>query len=227
LAGQTTRQVRQRTKYGSWAVTALLAAVAWRAGHLQLWLLPLLFWAYYELCLCPTTCGIRTTGGGLCRNPASGRLYACKARPAHSRLKNDALIRMLGIRRASPAPTLVNGARPSAKSSGSGPDKAGFRSDSAGFGSQSVGYGSDSAGFGSDSAGSGSDSAGFGSDSAGYGSDAGIWPDDAGFGSKDAGIAPDEADFGPENATIDSRQSLAVLLVVLTSLVGIVVAFLA
>jgi hypothetical protein len=144
------QHMRQRTKYGSWAVTAVLAVIAWRAGHLQLWLLPLLFWVYYELCLCPTTCSIQTTSGGLCRNAASGRLYACTAQPSHSRWKNDAFIRMLGIRRDSPAPAPANGAAPA-----------------------------------------------------------------------------ESADFGPENATIESRQTLAVLLIVLSGLVGIVVAVLA
>jgi hypothetical protein len=85
-----------------WAAIALLALVPWQVGKTQLWLLPILVWGYYELCACPTVCSVRTTRAGLCRNPASGRLYACREQPAHARLKNDAFLRLLGMRRSHP-----------------------------------------------------------------------------------------------------------------------------
>lgn len=153
------RITRQQMRYGSWAVTVLLAVVAALSGHLRLWLLPLLFWAYYELCLCPTTCGIQTTSGGLCRHPASGRLYACQAQPSHSRLKINAFLRLLGIRRDPVVP-----ARPD------GPGQE---------------------------------------------------PAAAGGGPRQQAVA---ADFGPETATIDSRQTLVVLLIVLGTFVAVVLA---
>jgi hypothetical protein len=85
-----------------WVAIVLLSLVPWQAGEMQLWLLPILVWGYYELCACPTVCSVRTMRGGLCRNPAFGRLYACREQPAHARLKNDAFLRLLLMRRSHP-----------------------------------------------------------------------------------------------------------------------------
>lgn len=99
MARRPTRYERRRnTLLAWWACIAILCVLAWRVGVAQLWLLPLIAWIPYELCYAPTTCGVQTTRGQPCKNPTSGRLYACKEQPAHAPLKRDALFRLLGLR---------------------------------------------------------------------------------------------------------------------------------
>jgi hypothetical protein len=79
-----------------WAGFAGLGVVAglmrsWRAG-----LLVLVLWCFYQFCLVPTVCRIRTREGWSCTDPVRGRLFACT--PAHQEVKNDALWRLAGLR---------------------------------------------------------------------------------------------------------------------------------
>jgi hypothetical protein len=76
-----------------WTGVALLGVVALCVGTWRLWALTVLLWSLYELCFCPTTCGIATGGGAVCRNAARGRLFACAHVPGHQRSKTDALWR--------------------------------------------------------------------------------------------------------------------------------------
>lgn len=92
-----------------WSAVIVLAVLAWKSGRPELWILSLLTWAYYELCAVPTLCGVETSRGFPCRNPANGRLMACTHQPSHAVYKTDALLRILGFRRsprqvAAPAP---------------------------------------------------------------------------------------------------------------------------
>jgi hypothetical protein len=76
-----------------WTGVGLLGVVALYAGTWRLWALTVLLWSLYELCFCPTTCGVATGGGAACRNDARGRLFACADVPGHQRSKTDALWR--------------------------------------------------------------------------------------------------------------------------------------
>jgi hypothetical protein len=95
-------EIRQKRLIVWWVAIVVLAVVPWQLEATQLWILPILAWGYYELCACPTMCSIRTSRGGLCRNPTLGRLYACGSQPSHTALKNDAYLRLLGMRRSHP-----------------------------------------------------------------------------------------------------------------------------
>lgn len=106
---RTKAEKRRNTILIWWGAVILLAVVAWQSGRPELWILPLLTWAYYELCAVPTLCGVETSRGLPCRNPANGRLMACTHQPSHAVYKTDALLRILGVRRnprqvAAPAP---------------------------------------------------------------------------------------------------------------------------
>ena len=76
-----------------WTGVALCGVLALFAGTWRLWALTVLLWSLYELCFCPTTCGVATGGGVACRRPAHGRLFACTDVPGHQRSKTDALWR--------------------------------------------------------------------------------------------------------------------------------------
>ena len=76
-----------------WIGVASLGVVALFAGTWRLWALTVLLWSLYELCFCPTTCGVATGGGAACRNAVRGRLFACADVPCHQRSKTDALWR--------------------------------------------------------------------------------------------------------------------------------------
>jgi hypothetical protein len=76
-----------------WTGVALLGIVALYAGTWRLWALTVLLWSLYELCFCPTSCGVTTGGEASCRNAARGRLFACTDVPCHQRSKTDALWR--------------------------------------------------------------------------------------------------------------------------------------
>jgi hypothetical protein len=95
----TQAERRRNTILGWWGAIALLVVTAWQAGRPELWILPLLSWAYYELCAVPTLCGVETSRGWPCKHPANGRLMACTREPSHNVYKTDALLRMLGFRR--------------------------------------------------------------------------------------------------------------------------------
>jgi hypothetical protein len=96
-ARKTQYEIRRNTAMGWYAAVIALGVLAWKSGAMQLWILPILAWVLYELCYCPTTCGVQTVRGHPCRKAASGRLYACKAEPSHPALKREALRRLLGL----------------------------------------------------------------------------------------------------------------------------------
>lgn len=98
-----------------WGAVVVLAVLAWQSDHPELWMLPLLTWAYYELCAVPTLCGVETSRGFPCKNPANGRLMACTHQPAHAVYKTDALLRILGFRR-SPRQVTAPAPRPGGES---------------------------------------------------------------------------------------------------------------
>ncbi|GLY83968.1 hypothetical protein Airi02_018970 [Actinoallomurus iriomotensis] len=74
----------------------MLGAFALFAGTWRLWALTALVWSMYELCFCPTRCGVATREGDACRNGARGRLFACTNVAGHQQLKTDALWRLPG-----------------------------------------------------------------------------------------------------------------------------------
>ena len=76
-----------------WTGVGSCGVLALYAGTWRLWALTVLLWSLYELCFCPTTCGVTTGGGVACRNPAHGRLFACADVAGHQRSKTDALWR--------------------------------------------------------------------------------------------------------------------------------------
>jgi hypothetical protein len=63
-----------------------------------MWALTVLTWSLYELCLCPTSCGVATQGRRPCHRAARGRLFACTDVTSHQQLKTDALWRFNGAR---------------------------------------------------------------------------------------------------------------------------------
>jgi hypothetical protein len=81
-----------------WAAIAALGVVAFSVGTWRPWALTLLLWALYELCFCPTTCGVIVRQAGPCQNPARGHLFACTDIGGHQQLKTDALWRLTGSR---------------------------------------------------------------------------------------------------------------------------------
>ncbi|GAA2729844.1 hypothetical protein GCM10010439_41480 [Actinocorallia aurantiaca] len=80
-----------------WAVIIGSVLAAWQSDNAVLWAFPPLAWAFYQLIVTPTTCGVRTNRGHPCKNGTWGRLSACK-QPAHSKLKLDELLRLFGLR---------------------------------------------------------------------------------------------------------------------------------
>ena len=76
-----------------WTGVGLCGVLALHAATWRLWALTVLLWSLYELCFCPTTCGVAIGGGVACRNSAYGRLFACADVPGHQRSKTDALWR--------------------------------------------------------------------------------------------------------------------------------------
>jgi hypothetical protein len=105
--------MRSRVHLAWWTgITALGAAAAY-TGTWRLWALTVLAWSTYELCFCPTTCGVTTHESGPCRNPARGRMFACLGVPGHQRLKTEALWRLTG--HLSTLPRSRPGARPRAR----------------------------------------------------------------------------------------------------------------
>ncbi|MFD0687781.1 hypothetical protein [Actinomadura fibrosa] len=93
------RRTRDQTRNAWWAGMAVLTAIALFAQIWQLWIIPVLAWIVYELCYCPTNCGVQTNHGEPCRNHANGRLYACSL-TVHRRMKNRALLELLPIKSA-------------------------------------------------------------------------------------------------------------------------------
>jgi hypothetical protein len=81
-----------------WGGIGAVSATAAYAGTWRMWALTVLLWSMYELCFCPTRCGVTAREGRPCRNEAQGRLYACTAVPAHQQIKTDALWRLTGSR---------------------------------------------------------------------------------------------------------------------------------
>jgi hypothetical protein len=75
----------------------LAGAAALSFGTWRLWALVVLMWSLYELCFCPTSCGIVTRGENPCRRGVHGRLFACTE--DHQRVKTDALWRPAGHHR--------------------------------------------------------------------------------------------------------------------------------
>lgn len=68
------------------------------AGTWRIWALTVLTWSLYELCICPTTCGVVIQGRRPCHRAARGRLFACTEVASHQQLKSDALWRFSGSR---------------------------------------------------------------------------------------------------------------------------------
>lgn len=86
-------------RFAWWAGIGALAGCAAYAGTWQLWGLTVLTWSLYELCLCPTTCGVVAQDGGRpCHRSARGRLFACAEVADHQQVKTDALWRLSGVR---------------------------------------------------------------------------------------------------------------------------------
>ncbi|MFC5183986.1 hypothetical protein [Actinomadura harenae] len=82
--------------------------LAWYAGSWRPALLGLAAWCLYEFLLIPTVCRVMTEQGYPCREPVRGRPFAC--RPDHQALKNEGILRLLGVRPRLRRP--VRGARP-------------------------------------------------------------------------------------------------------------------
>jgi hypothetical protein len=96
--------MRSRVHLAWWTGFTALGAAAAYAGTWRLWALTVLAWSTYELCFCPTTCGVTTQESGPCRNPARGRMFACLGVPGHQRLKTEALWRLTGRLSTLPRP---------------------------------------------------------------------------------------------------------------------------
>lgn len=87
---------KRTQKWLWWCGIATVGAAALYVGTWRMWALTVLTWSMYELCFCPTTCGVTAREGRPCRNPARGRLYACTKVPGHQQIKTDALWRLTG-----------------------------------------------------------------------------------------------------------------------------------
>jgi hypothetical protein len=87
---------RSQAHLAWWTGMAAVAATAAYAGTWRMWALAVLAWSMYELCFCPTTCGVAIRDGTACRNPARGRLFACTGVTTHQHLKTDALWHLPG-----------------------------------------------------------------------------------------------------------------------------------
>lgn len=88
-----------RARFAWWAGIGVLAACAAYAGTWQMWGLTVLTWSLYELCLCPTTCGVGARDGGRpCHRAARGRLFACAEVEGHQQAKTHALWRLSVLR---------------------------------------------------------------------------------------------------------------------------------
>ncbi len=99
-SGETmARRTWSQARLAWWAGIAALCAAAVYAGTWRMWALTVLVWSLYELCFCPTSCGVATRDGGPCRNGARGRLFACTDVTGHQQLKTDALWRPAGVAR--------------------------------------------------------------------------------------------------------------------------------
>lgn len=84
---------RREAPFAWWAGIGVLAGCAAYAGNWRLWGLTVLTWSLYELCLCPTTCGVTLDGARPCHRFARGRLFACADVDGHQQVKTDALWR--------------------------------------------------------------------------------------------------------------------------------------
>lgn len=91
------RKTQRQRESAWWTAIGVLVVIAWYSGRPLMWAVPIFTWVVYELCFCPTACGVQTRDGTPCRNDANGRLFACKA--SHWRLKRAVLLRWMGIRR--------------------------------------------------------------------------------------------------------------------------------
>jgi hypothetical protein len=85
------RRTRGPARPAWWTGIAALAALALYAGTWRMWALTVLVWCMYELCFCPTRCGVSAREDAPCRNPVRGRLFACGDVAGHQQLKTDAL----------------------------------------------------------------------------------------------------------------------------------------
>lgn len=92
------RRTRSQAQLAWWTGIAALGAFALFAGTWRLWALTVLVWSMYELCFCPTRCGVATREGDPCRNGARGHLFACTNVAGHQQIKTDALWRLPGRR---------------------------------------------------------------------------------------------------------------------------------
>lgn len=90
------RRRRRESALVWWGGFAAIAVAAWLLQSWRLALLGLLLWCLYEFVMVPTICRVMTRQGFSCREPARGRLFACK--PGHQQVKNDALWRLVGMR---------------------------------------------------------------------------------------------------------------------------------
>ena len=89
---------RREARFAWWAAIGVLGACAVYVRTWQMWALAVLTWSFYELCLCPTTCGVAIGGSRPCHRAARGRLFACAEVEGHQQLKTDALWRLSGGR---------------------------------------------------------------------------------------------------------------------------------
>lgn len=90
---------RREAPLAWWAGIGVLGGCAAYVGTWQLWALTVLTWSLYELCLCPTTCGVATRDGGRpCHRAARGRVFACADVEGHQQVKTDALWRLNTLR---------------------------------------------------------------------------------------------------------------------------------
>lgn len=93
MAKQRTARKKERdARLYSWLAILALGAWAWQSGIVTLWVLPVLAFCYYQLCLVPTLCGVETTRRRPCKNRAYGRLMACRREPSHWVYKRNALL---------------------------------------------------------------------------------------------------------------------------------------
>jgi hypothetical protein len=81
----------------------------WLVAYVTFLVLCVVFWIAFVR---RTTCDVLTTSGRGCRNNARGALGACGFN-SHRRLKRRAILLKLGLRRASPPPTVWGTGQPS------------------------------------------------------------------------------------------------------------------